>query len=104
MNLPYLTADLPGIGGRLKAEPEDFFVEEIPLYGPAGQGQHIYVEIEKRGLSTYVAIKMMARALNISPGAIGHAGLKDAQAVTRQTLSIDRVAPEAVEALNLPNI
>ncbi len=104
MNLPYLTANLPGIGGQLKAEPEDFFVEEIPLYAPTGQGQHIYVEIEKRGLSTYVAIKLIARALNISPGQIGHAGLKDAQAVTRQTLSIDRVTPEAVTALNIPNI
>jgi tRNA pseudouridine13 synthase len=104
MNLPYLTANLPGIGGRLKAEPEDFFVEEVPLYSPVGQGQHVYVEIEKRGLATYVAIKMIARALNISSGAIGHAGLKDAHAITRQTLSIDRVTPEAVEALNLPNI
>lgn len=104
MNLPYLTADLPGIGGQLKTEPEDFYVEEIPLYAPAGQGQHVYVEIEKRGLSTYVAIKMIARALNISPGDIGHAGLKDAQAVTRQTLSIDRVTPEVVAALNIPNI
>jgi tRNA pseudouridine13 synthase len=104
MNLPYLTADLPGIGGQLKAEPEDFRVEEIPLYLPSGQGQHVYVEIEKRGLSTYVATKMIARALNISPGNIGHAGLKDAQAVTRQTLSIDRVTPEAVAALNIPHI
>ncbi|GAB4437125.1 MAG: tRNA pseudouridine(13) synthase TruD [Anaerolineae bacterium] len=104
MILPYLTADLPGIGGQIKAEPEDFFVEEIPLYAPAGQGQHVYVEIEKRGLSTYVAIKMIARALGISPGDIGHAGLKDALAITRQTLSIDRVTPEAVAALNIPNI
>lgn len=104
MILPYLTADLPGIGGQLKAEPEDFFVEEISLYAPAGQGQHVYVEIEKRGLSTYVAIKMIARALGISPGDIGHAGLKDAQAITRQTLSIDRVTPEAVAALHIPNI
>jgi tRNA pseudouridine13 synthase len=104
MNLPHLTADLPGIGGQLKTEPEDFYVEEIPLYQPAGQGQHVYVEIEKRGLSTYVAIKLIARALKISPGDIGHAGLKDAQAVTRQTLSIDRTTPEAVAALTFPNI
>jgi tRNA pseudouridine13 synthase len=89
MHLPYLTADLPGIGGQLKAEPEDFFVEEIPLYLPSGEGQHVYVEIEKRDLSTFAAIKMIARALNISPGRIGYAGLKDARAITRQTLSID---------------
>lgn len=104
LQLPYLTAGQPGIGGQLKTEPEDFFVEEIPLYHPSGQGQHVYVEIEKRGLSTYAAINILARALNISPGAIGYAGLKDAHAVTRQTLSIDRVTPEAVLALNLPNL
>lgn len=104
MNLPYLTADLPGIGGQLKVEPEDFYVEEIPLYPPTGEGQHIYIEIEKRGLSTYVAINKIARALKISSRAIGYAGLKDARAITRQTISIDNVAPEAIEALDLPDI
>lgn len=104
MNPPYLTADLPGIGGRLKVEPEDFFVEEIPLYSPEGEGQHVYIEIEKKGLSTYAAIKTIARALNISPKVIGHAGLKDARAITRQTLSIDNVTPEAVKGLQLSNI
>jgi tRNA pseudouridine13 synthase len=104
MNSSYLTADQPGIGGRLKVRAEDFFVEEIPLYLPTGEGQHVYVEIEKIGLSTYAAIKTIARALNIPPKAIGHAGLKDAHAVTRQTLSIDKIAPEVVKALNLPNI
>jgi tRNA pseudouridine13 synthase len=102
--LPYLTHDQPGIGGQLKTEPEDFFVEEIPLYLPSGQGRHVYVEIEKRGLSTNAAKKIIARALHISPHIIGYAGLKDAHAVTRQTLSIDNIAPAAIEALDLPNI
>ena len=26
--LPVLTANLPGVGGRIKVEPEDFVVEE----------------------------------------------------------------------------
>lgn len=104
MPLPYLTAKLPGIGGQLKVKPEDFFVEEIPLYPPAGEGQHVYAVIEKRRLATPAAAKQIARALNISPGAISYAGLKDAQAVTRQTISIDNVDPAAVKALNLPNI
>jgi tRNA pseudouridine13 synthase len=103
-NLPYLTDNYPGIGGRLKVEPEDFFVEEIPLYQPSGEGQHVYVEIEKRGLSTNAAKKMIAHALNISSNAIGYAGLKDARAVTRQTLSINNVVPAIIEALNFPNI
>lgn len=104
MSTPYLTADLPGIGGRIKAHPEDFIVEEVPLYLPCGEGQHVYATIEKRGLSTFAAIRNIARALDISPGNIGSAGLKDAHAVTRQTLSIDLASPEAVAALDVPNI
>ena len=37
---PLLTADLPGVGGRIKAVPEDFEVEEIPAYQPGGTGEH----------------------------------------------------------------
>ena len=34
-NLPYVTSeDLPGIGGRLKAEPSHFQVTETPLFEP----------------------------------------------------------------------
>src|SRR5437868_7530751 len=35
---PLLTADLPGVGGRIKTTPEDFEVEEIPAYEPSGTG------------------------------------------------------------------
>jgi tRNA pseudouridine13 synthase len=34
--LPYFTADMPGIGGQIKQRAEDFFVQEIPLYEPSG--------------------------------------------------------------------
>ena len=46
MQLPYLTGEFPGIGGRIKARAEDFFVQEIPLYEPAGEGEHIYCEMQ----------------------------------------------------------
>ena len=104
MRTPYLTADLPGIGGHLKVKPADFLVEEIPRYAPSGEGQHIFVEIEKSSLSTYAAVAQIARALKISRSAIGHAGLKDARAITRQTISIDHVTPEMIRELELPNI
>ena len=48
--LPYLTADLPGIGGQYKVEPVDFMVEEIPAYEPSGEGQHLFLWIEKRDI------------------------------------------------------
>src|SRR5437868_59051 len=44
-----VTAELPGIGGRIKVRDEDFEVEEIPAYQPSGQGDFLYLWLEKRG-------------------------------------------------------
>lgn len=86
--LPYLTVDLPGIGGRWKDEPEDFIVEEIPAYEPSGAGEHLFLWIEKRDVSANDLVHHVARTLRCSPRDIGVAGLKDRRAVTRQYLSV----------------
>jgi tRNA pseudouridine13 synthase len=101
---PYLTLDLPGAGARFKARPEDFQVEELPAYEACGEGDHVFFEIEKVGLSTHEAVQRVARALGVAPRAIGYAGLKDAQAVTRQMLSVEHVEPSVVEALEFEKI
>ncbi len=101
MNWPYLTADLPGVGGDIKQFDEDFVVEEVPLYQPSGQGTHTYFTIEKRGLTTHAAIQHVARLLGRPPHDIGYAGLKDAHGVTRQTLSIEHVDSQRVASLEL---
>ena len=67
MTLPHLTPDHPGVGGGIKQRPEDFFVQEIPLYEPSGQGEHVYCEIQKIDLTTFEAIRQIANALNVSP-------------------------------------
>src|SRR3954462_1097559 len=102
--LPYLTGDFPGIGGSIKNRPQDFFVQEIPLYEPSGQGEHVYCEIQKTGMTTFEAIDQIARALNVSSRDIGYAGMKDARAVTRQTLSIFGTTEAAVRALQIPRV
>ncbi|MDM8529209.1 tRNA pseudouridine(13) synthase TruD [Anaerolineales bacterium HSG24] len=104
MKHPYITASLRGIGGQIKTNPIDFLVEEIPLYHPSGEGQHVHVTIEKRGMSTYEAIKKIASALEMPRQKIGYAGLKDAHAITRQTLSIDGANPDAVAKIEIPNL
>ena len=103
--LPYLTHDLPGIGGRLRAADEDFVVDEEPAYLPSGAGDHVFVRIEKRGLATPVAVTQIARALGIRDRDVGVAGMKDRHAVTTQWLSLPPpVAPEAALALALDQI
>ena len=102
--LPLLTADLPGIGGQIKCRPEDFLVEEIPLYRPCGTGTHLYALLEKTGISTPDAIGRIGHALNIHPSQIGYAGLKDARAVTRQWISIEHIEPQKLHELDLHDI
>ena len=57
----YLTGEIPGIGGVLKQRAEDFLVEEMPLYAPSGKGEHIYLLVSKRHLSTFDAVDVLAR-------------------------------------------
>lgn len=84
----YLTSDLPGIGGVIKERPEDFIVEEQPLYQPAGEGEHCYLFIEKTGIDTPEMIKIVSQHFGVRERDVGVAGQKDAHAVTRQLVSI----------------
>lgn len=101
---PCLTAALPGVGGVIRRHNRDFLVEELPLYEPSGEGTHVYFRIEKDGLTTHQAVAQIARALHRTPREVGYAGLKDAHAVTRQTLSLEHVDPQRVAELRLPRI
>jgi tRNA pseudouridine13 synthase len=86
--LPQVTADLPGVGGRIRVQPEDFEVEEIPAYEPCGAGEFLYLWIEKRDLGAEYFVKQIARRLGIDPQDVGTAGLKDRRAITRQWVSV----------------
>lgn len=88
-------AGLAPIAGEVREEPEDFQVEEVPLYEPAGEGSHLYLWLEKRGIPTDEAVRRISRRLGIARRDVGHAGLKDARALTRQWLSIP--APASFE-------
>jgi tRNA pseudouridine13 synthase len=92
---PLATAHLPALGGRIGSAQEDFRVEEIPAYLPCGNGEHRYVRVEKRGLSTPELVALIARATRLGERDIGHAGMKDKHAVTVQWLSMPRRSPDA---------
>lgn len=110
-DLPFISTDLPGLGGRIKARPEDFQVEEIPLYEPAGDGPHLYLTLRRSGLTTRQVVEDLAGRFGVSVGAVGYAGLKDKEAVTTQTFSLetslgedearDRAADEKWEILTV---
>ena len=85
---PLLTADLPGIGGRIKTVLEDFEVEEVPAYTPSSSGDFLYLWIEKRDMGAEYFVRQIARRLEVPVSEVGTAGLKDRRAVTRQMVSV----------------
>ncbi|MCL5965474.1 MAG: tRNA pseudouridine(13) synthase TruD [Deinococcus sp.] len=85
---PYLTSLLAGTGGVIRQEPRDFQVAELPAYLPSGKGEHLYLHIEKTGLTTRQVFEFIRDQLGVPEAGIGVAGLKDKHAVTRQWISI----------------
>jgi tRNA pseudouridine13 synthase len=90
MTPPLFTADLPGVGGRVRVRDEDFEVEEVPSYEPSGSGDHLYLWVEKRGMAPEFFARTIAQRLGTHPGNIGTAGLKDRHAITRQWVSVPK--------------
>lgn len=99
--MSYLTAELPGTGGRYKENVEDFRVEEIPLYPCSGTGEHLYLWIEKEGISTRELLGQLSRGLKLPERELGYAGLKDARALTRQMISLPANCADRLASLHL---
>lgn len=78
----------------MKAVPEDFRVDEIPAYLPCGEGEHLFVLVEKRGRNTREVVQELARRLKVRERDAGVAGQKDRHALTTQWVSFPGVPPE----------
>ncbi|MGK7295534.1 MAG: tRNA pseudouridine(13) synthase TruD [Candidatus Wenzhouxiangella sp. M2_3B_020] len=74
--------------GRIRVAPEDFRVDERLGYSPSGEGEHLWLDVEKRGLNTMDAAARLAELAGVPVRAVGFGGLKDRNAVTRQPFSI----------------
>ena len=82
---------------RMRATPEDFRVDEIDAFEASGQGEHLLLTVEKRGMNTAFAAKRIATWAGIPEMGVSHAGLKDRHAVTTQRFSVHlpkKVAPD----------
>ncbi len=115
MNVPRLEKEIgievyatktPGIGGWLRQFPEDFMVEEVlengsvakieppNIAGITGHGRYLVCVLAKRNMDIFQAVQTIANKLGISTERIQIAGIKDANAVTAQHVSISRMLPE----------
>ena len=84
---PFVYGSPSGVG-KIRTVPEDFIVYENLGFEPSGDGEHVYLQIQKTGENTDYVARQLARFANVRQRDIGYAGLKDRHAVTTQWFSV----------------
>jgi tRNA pseudouridine13 synthase len=77
----------PAAAGTIRAETDDFIVEERLGFEPDGGSAHRLLWIEKRNANTLYVARELAARLGCPPADVGFAGMKDRRAVARQWVS-----------------
>jgi len=74
----------------VKQHPDDFRVEEVSRLEPGVEGEFALYRLEKTGIGTPEALRIVRRAWRLAPRDVAFAGLKDRHGRTGQTISIRR--------------
>ncbi len=91
---PIFSLDFPYAYGRpdatadFRVEPEDFQVYEHLGFEPCGEGQHVYLQVSKRGENTAWVAEKIAALAKVLVMDVGYCGRKDRHAVTTQWFSV----------------
>jgi tRNA pseudouridine13 synthase len=88
--------------GRIRSTPEDFIVEELPAFEASGEGEHLLLTVQKRGMNTAFCAERIAKWAGIDARDVSFAGMKDRHALTTQRFSVrlpKKIAPD-VNLLN----
>lgn len=99
-----------GIGGKLRAKPEDFFVSEISNYPPEKtDGKFTIADVTASNWETNLLVREISDRLHISRQRIGFAGTKDKRAKTIRLMSfykipIDRLSIVKIKDVKIENI
>lgn len=97
LTYPYGKAALKG---NIKLQNSDFKVIEQLGFEPSGEGEHLYLWVEKQGITTDQASQKLAQHYQVKPYHISYCGLKDAHAVTLQWFSVH--LPKIKELPSIP--
>ena len=87
-----------GIGGRIKQDAEDFFVNEIANID-LNEGNYLIIKVKKKNWDTMNLARVLSNILGISQKRIYYAGTKDKRAIAVQYFSIKNANEEIVEKL-----
>ncbi|RLI74680.1 tRNA pseudouridine(13) synthase TruD, partial [Archaeoglobales archaeon] len=96
----YIT-ETPGMGGKIKKEVDDFYVEEIAEIDLTDDGEYLIVKVTKKNWDTLNFVRVLSNKLRISQKRIEFAGTKDKKAVTVQYFSIRGVEADKIEEIKI---
>lgn len=83
----------PPARGLIRVHPEDFCVDEVLGFAPAGHGEHVLLRVRKRGANTEWVARRLAERAGVRSMDVGYAGRKDRAAVATQWFSV-RLPPD----------
>ncbi len=100
----FYTEGVPGIGGKLRAIPDDFAVDEISILPPESpDGRYVVARVWHRNWEANRLVRRLASNLHVGRMKVGFAGTKDGRSVATQLMSFD--APiEDVLSLAIPDV
>lgn len=83
---------------------ENFVVREVPLYEASGDGEHMLICAQKKGLSTKEMLSIFSAFCGVKVRDIGFAGLKDKEGLTSQFITIPKKFCQSLENFSHENI
>lgn len=97
----------PILQATYKAHAADFVVNEILQNTFTGEGEHLWLHIQKMGMNTAYLAKLLAEWADVPLRDVGYSGLKDRHALTTQWFSLripkKQLPPTVFAPLNLGN-
>ncbi len=101
---PLLSTTHAPIVAHFSKNASDFVVREKQLYEFSGDGEHLIIEIQKKGLTTNEAINMLSSFTGCKKRDFGYAGLKDKEGMTTQFLSLPARFEERLVQFSADNL
>ena len=93
----------PPLRAVIKHQPEDFQVDEVLGFEASGEGEHVLLHVRKRETNTTWLAQQLALFSGVKPVAVGYAGLKDRQAVTTQSFTVQLPGQEQPDWTEFPH-
>ena len=90
---------IPAGRGSIRTRVEDFQVDELSAVEASGEGEHLWLRLEKQGENTAWVARQLARAAGIRERDVGYAGRKDRHSVARQLFSLSVAGDAAQQVL-----